>query len=135
MLVQVAIRPELTEHLVTTGDIGMPRAWLQERFPEVRPVSPALIAQSEWAMPAVAVLLAGNPTETAALGAARRQQGGMLKLWHGILSWMGVQMMVSACYAVVIMVLCARLDCLFIFAASRFNGGHGRALVVCARAQ
>ena len=33
---QVAIRPELTEHLVTTGDIGMPRTWLTERFPEVQ---------------------------------------------------------------------------------------------------
>lgn len=32
---QVAIRPELAEHLVTTGDIGMPRAWLEDRFPEV----------------------------------------------------------------------------------------------------
>ena len=36
---QVAIRPELTEHLVTTGDIGMPRTWLTERFPEVRLVT------------------------------------------------------------------------------------------------
>ncbi|CAK0787515.1 hypothetical protein CVIRNUC_010735 [Coccomyxa viridis] len=34
--IKVAIRPELTEHLVTTGDIGMPRTWLTERFPELR---------------------------------------------------------------------------------------------------
>ncbi len=36
IIMQVAIRPEMAEHLVTTGDIGMPRAWLEERFPEVQ---------------------------------------------------------------------------------------------------
>ena len=32
---QIAIRSELTEHLVTTGDIGLPVTCLRQRYPLV----------------------------------------------------------------------------------------------------
>ena len=37
MLRQVVVRPELAEHLMTTGDIGVPISALSKRFPLVRP--------------------------------------------------------------------------------------------------
>ena len=36
MLRQVVVRPELAEHLMTTGDIGVPISALCKRFPLVR---------------------------------------------------------------------------------------------------
>lgn len=36
MLRQVVVRPELAEHLMTTGDIGVPISALCKRFPPVR---------------------------------------------------------------------------------------------------
>ena len=34
---QVVVRPELAEHMMTTGDIGLPASTLLRRFPLVRP--------------------------------------------------------------------------------------------------
>ena len=36
VLRQVVVRPELAEHLMTTGDIGVPASALCKRFPLVR---------------------------------------------------------------------------------------------------
>lgn len=36
MLRQVVVRPELAEHLMTTGDIGVPITAMCKRFPLVR---------------------------------------------------------------------------------------------------
>ena len=46
MLRQVVVRPELAEHLMTTGDIGVPISALCKRFPLVRPPGGGIASDS-----------------------------------------------------------------------------------------